>query len=75
MTHNRSVAAVARQSLGPAMFHWNPDLLASPYTDSGTIPNLKFSFATARNRILTGGWAREVTARELDPILMHQDRT
>jgi oxalate decarboxylase len=43
----------------------NPDLLASPYTDAGTIPNLKFSFATARNRLLTGGWAREVTAREL----------
>ncbi len=33
--------------------------------DAGTIPNLKFSFATARNRLLTGGWAREVTAREL----------
>jgi oxalate decarboxylase len=29
----------------------NPDLLASPYTDSGTIPNLKFSFATAPNRL------------------------
>jgi len=43
----------------------NPDLLASPPTDSGTIPNLKFSFAAARNRLLTGGWAREVTAREL----------
>ncbi len=43
----------------------NPDLLASPDTDSGTIPNLKFSFATARNRLLSGGWAREVTVREL----------
>ncbi len=43
----------------------NPDLLASPYTDAGTMPNLKFSFAAARNRLLTGGWAREVTAREL----------
>jgi oxalate decarboxylase len=43
----------------------NPDLLSSPYTDSGTIPNLKFSFAAARNRLLTGGWAREVTVREL----------
>ncbi|GCE20797.1 oxalate decarboxylase family bicupin [Dictyobacter kobayashii] len=43
----------------------NPDLLASPYTDSGTIPNLKFSFTTARNRLVTGGWAREVTVREL----------
>lgn len=43
----------------------NPDLLVSPQTDEGTIPNLKFSFAAARNRILTGGWAREVTALEL----------
>ena len=43
----------------------NPDQIASPYTDSGTVPNLKFSFAAARNRILPGGWAREVTAREL----------
>jgi oxalate decarboxylase len=43
----------------------NPDILASPYTDAGTIPNLKFSFTTARNRLLTGGWAREVTVREL----------
>ena len=43
----------------------NPDMLASPYTDSGTIPNLKFSFALARNRLQTGGWAREVTVREL----------
>jgi oxalate decarboxylase len=43
----------------------NPDLLASPHTDAGTIPNFKFSFAAARNRLTTGGWAREVTAREL----------
>lgn len=43
----------------------NPDLLASPITDSGTIPNLKFSFAAARNRLVTGGWAREITVREL----------
>ncbi len=43
----------------------NPDLLASPYTDAGTVPNLKFSYATARNRLATGGWAREVTVREL----------
>jgi oxalate decarboxylase len=43
----------------------NPELLASPVTDDGTIPNLKFSFAHARNRLLTGGWSREVTQREL----------
>jgi oxalate decarboxylase len=43
----------------------NPSLLNSLRTDSGTVPNLKFSFATARNRVLTGGCAREVTPREL----------
>ena len=43
----------------------NPDVLSSPYTDAGTIPNLKFSFSAARNRLTTGGWAREVTIREL----------
>jgi oxalate decarboxylase len=43
----------------------NPDLLMSPDTDAGTIPNLKFPYAQARNRVLSGGWAREVTAREL----------
>jgi oxalate decarboxylase len=43
----------------------NPDLLAPPATDSGTIPNLRFSFADAHNRLSDGGWAREVTQREL----------
>jgi len=37
----------------------------APDTDAGSMPNLKFSFAAAHNRLLTGGWAREVTVREL----------
>jgi oxalate decarboxylase len=54
--------------LGPhneALERENPDLLRSPYTDAGTLPNLKFSFATARTRLTPGGWGREVTTREL----------
>jgi oxalate decarboxylase len=43
----------------------NPDLLTPPTTDSGTIPNLKYPYAAAHNRVLSGGWAREVTVREL----------
>src|SRR5438270_10932554 len=43
----------------------NPDILTPPSTDHGTIPNLKFSFSYAHNRLATGGWAREVTVREL----------
>lgn len=45
--------------------HQNPDLLAPPETDHGTLPNLKFSFSDAHNRLEKGGWAREVSAREL----------
>ncbi len=43
----------------------NPDLLTPPETDHGLLPNLKFSFSQAHNRLEEGGWAREVTAREL----------
>jgi oxalate decarboxylase len=43
----------------------NPSLLVPPRSDHGTIPNLKFPYAAAHNRILSGGWAREVTVREL----------
>jgi oxalate decarboxylase len=43
----------------------NPDLVRPPGTDAGTVPNLKFPFDQAHTRITTGGWAREVTEREL----------
>ena len=49
----------------PGIEHANPDAFIPPATDAGTIPNLKFSFAAAHNRLLSGGWAREVTVREL----------
>ena len=34
----------------------NPDLLAPPSTDSGTLPNLRFSFSDAHMRLASGGW-------------------
>lgn len=43
----------------------NPDVLRPPATDKGGLPNLKFSFGMAHNRLEDGGWAREVTVREL----------
>jgi oxalate decarboxylase len=54
--------------LGPrndAVSRLNPSSLIGPATDAGTVPNLKFSFANAHNRVLSGGWAREITSREL----------
>ncbi|MFC0408703.1 oxalate decarboxylase family bicupin [Roseomonas elaeocarpi] len=43
----------------------NPDIVSPPNTDAGTLPNLRFSFADSHQRIEPGGWARQVTAREL----------
>ncbi|MFC4625512.1 cupin domain-containing protein [Daeguia caeni] len=49
----------------PAVEAQNPDILLPPETDHGGIPNLKFPFAMAHNRLEDGGWAREVTQREM----------
>jgi oxalate decarboxylase len=43
----------------------NPDVLVAPDTDAGTVPSLKWPFALSHNRVLSGGWARETTTREL----------
>ncbi len=34
----------------------NPDIFAPPETDNGSLPNLKFSFGMAHNRLEDGGW-------------------
>jgi oxalate decarboxylase len=43
----------------------NPDILVPPSTDHGTLPNLRFSFSDSHVRQESGGWTRQVTAREL----------
>ena len=43
----------------------NPDLLDPPATDHGTLQNMRFSYADAHVRQTSGGWTRQVTAREL----------
>ncbi|GHO63419.1 oxalate decarboxylase OxdD [Ktedonobacter sp. SOSP1-52] len=48
-----------------ALDEMNPDTLAPPTTDAGIMPNLKFSFGNAHNRLANGGWARQVTVTEL----------
>ncbi|GJE86568.1 oxalate decarboxylase family bicupin [Phanerochaete sordida] len=37
----------------------NPDLLAPPTTDAGTVGNAKWPFSLSHNRLQTGGWARQ----------------
>jgi len=49
---------------GPRNIEWTartPDILTPPSTYSGTLPNLKFSFALAHNRLQKGGWTQQVT--------------
>ena len=43
----------------------NPDMLAAPQTDHGTVENMRFAFGDAHNSLYPGGWSREVTVREL----------
>ena len=52
----------------PEIEKQNPDILLPPETDHGGIPNLKFPFAMAHNRLEDGGWAREVTQREMGSL-------
>ncbi|THG93743.1 hypothetical protein EW026_g7578 [Hermanssonia centrifuga] len=37
----------------------NPDLLAPPTTDAGTVGNAKWPMSLSHNRMQTGGWARQ----------------
>jgi oxalate decarboxylase len=43
----------------------NPDSEWSPRTDSGTVKPFKYSFSLSHKRVESGGWTRQVTAREL----------
>jgi len=43
----------------------NPDMLVPPVSDTGIIPNLKFSFSDTNMTLRPGGWSREITIREL----------
>ncbi|GAA1928677.1 oxalate decarboxylase family bicupin [Microbacterium aoyamense] len=43
----------------------DPDILVPPPTDGGTVMNLKYSFSDSHQRLEPGGWAREVTNRDL----------
>src|ERR1700730_17726868 len=49
----------------PARARQNPDLIAPPAPDPGTLPNLRFSFDDSHIRLESGGWTRQVTVREL----------
>ncbi|KAF8872579.1 RmlC-like cupin domain-containing protein [Infundibulicybe gibba] len=43
----------------PEIVRQNPDLLAPPTTDHGSVSNAKWPFSLSHNRLQTGGWARQ----------------
>jgi len=49
----------------PAREAQDPDRIAPPKTDHGTLPSLRWSFCDSHNRISEGGWSRQTTMREL----------
>ncbi len=49
----------------PARQAEEPFTTLPPSTDSGTLPNLKWSFTDSHMRLDEGGWARQTTIREL----------
>ncbi|KAG7442548.1 Bicupin oxalate decarboxylase oxidase [Guyanagaster necrorhizus] len=64
---NPSIVTAERGKLGASVIGpdniptdlQNPDFLAPPTTDSGTVSNAKWPFALSHNRLQTGGWARQ----------------
>jgi oxalate decarboxylase len=49
----------------PSLDAANPDSLVPPATDHGDVPTFKYPFSFGRNRVQPGGWARQVTVRDL----------
>ncbi|MCJ1467256.1 hypothetical protein MMC07_005880 [Pseudocyphellaria aurata] len=43
----------------------NPDNLGATSTDSGVVPNLKWSFSDSHQRLFDGGWVREQVVTDL----------
>jgi oxalate decarboxylase len=43
----------------------NPEAFAPPPTDKGDLPNFKYAFQKEFNRQQKGGWARQVTVKDL----------
>src|SRR6266404_2869407 len=43
----------------------NPDTLAPPPVDHGTMGNMRWSFADSHMHLSEGGWGRQTTIREL----------
>ncbi|KAG6826739.1 hypothetical protein H0H92_014629 [Tricholoma furcatifolium] len=49
----------------PEIVQQNPDLLAPPTTDHGSVQNAKWPFSLSHNRLQSGGWAREQNVDEM----------
>ncbi|MFZ0589348.1 MAG: cupin domain-containing protein [Bryobacteraceae bacterium] len=67
---NRAISHNAPNETDPApknepLSKENPDSEWPPKTDHGSVKPFKYPFSLARKRIESGGWTRQITAREL----------
>jgi oxalate decarboxylase len=67
-SHSQNIANEAPTNPVPhneQLTEQNPDSWIPPKTDAGDVNSFKYSFAQGHNRISDGGWARQVTVRDL----------
>ena len=62
--HGRSGSS-PRGGDNQALHAENPDSVSPPPTDHGDVNPFKYSFSLAHRRVQQGGWARQVTKRDL----------
>lgn len=65
LPHRGSKGANIIGPQNPERQRQEPDQVCPPETDSGKMPNMKWSFTDSHARLEEGGWARETTIREL----------
>jgi oxalate decarboxylase len=59
------MGSAALVTAGTLLIKENPDSWQPPPTDAGDVNAFKYSFSLGHNRVSKGGWARQVTVRDL----------
>ncbi|KAG7007480.1 oxalate decarboxylase [Physcia stellaris] len=70
--NSKGAGAPISGGTNPALDQQNPDNLGAQSTDSGTVPNLKWSFSDSRTRLFAGGWVREQVEGALREMHWHR---
>jgi oxalate decarboxylase len=64
-SHNKGGPPNEPDPKNPPLTQENPDSFSPPATDAGDVNAFKYSFELGHNKVSKGGWARQVTVRDL----------